>query len=108
MIFLAITDVTDRENHQLDLEKRVKEQATNRIIAEKEAETGRMAAENALAEIQKHKALLEAEQTKFSSGRTTTLDVLIAQDAYSQALKQQNLTKSTMPTPWWSLITFRD
>ncbi len=35
---------------------------------------------------------LEAEQAKFASGRSTTLDVLIAQDAYSQALSQQNLT----------------
>ncbi len=36
---------------------------------------------------------LEAEQAKFASGRSTTLDVLIAQEAYSQALSQQNLTK---------------
>jgi outer membrane protein TolC len=36
---------------------------------------------------------LEAEQTKFLAGRSTTLDVLIAQEAYSQALKQQNLTE---------------
>ena len=35
---------------------------------------------------------LEAEQAKFASGRSTTLDVLIAQQAYSQALSQQNLT----------------
>ncbi len=35
---------------------------------------------------------LEAEQAKFDSGRSTTLDVLIAQDAYSQALSQENLT----------------
>jgi len=35
---------------------------------------------------------LEAEQIKFDSGRSTTLDVLIAQDAYSQALSQENLT----------------
>jgi len=35
---------------------------------------------------------LEAEQAKFQSGRSTTLDVLIAQDAYSQALSQENLT----------------
>jgi outer membrane protein TolC len=35
---------------------------------------------------------LEAEQVKFKSGRATTLDVLIAQDAYSQALSQENLT----------------
>jgi len=35
---------------------------------------------------------LEAEQAKFDSGRATTLDVLIAQDAYSQALSQENLT----------------
>lgn len=36
---------------------------------------------------------LEAEQAKFASGRSTTLDVLTAQEAYSQALSQQNLTK---------------
>jgi outer membrane protein TolC len=35
---------------------------------------------------------LEAEQAKFASGRSTTLDVLTAQEAYSQALSQQNLT----------------
>lgn len=36
---------------------------------------------------------LEAEQAKFASGRSTTLDVLTAQEAYSQALSQQNRTK---------------
>jgi outer membrane protein TolC len=35
---------------------------------------------------------LEAEQAKFEAGRSTTLDVLIAQDAYSQALSQENRT----------------
>lgn len=35
---------------------------------------------------------LEAEQAKFAAGRSTTLDVLIAQEAYAQALSQQNLT----------------
>ncbi len=35
---------------------------------------------------------LEAEQAKFASGRSTTLDVLTAQEAYSQALSQQILT----------------
>jgi outer membrane protein TolC len=35
---------------------------------------------------------LEAEQAKFASGRSTTLDVLTAQEAYSQALSQQNQT----------------
>jgi len=38
---------------------------------------------------------LEAEQIKFESGRSTTLDVLIAQDAYSKALSQENLTYVT-------------
>ncbi len=33
---------------------------------------------------------LEAEQTKFDAGRSTTLDVLTAQEAYSQALSQEN------------------
>ena len=32
---------------------------------------------------------LEAEQAKFDAGRSTTLDVLIAQDAYAQALSQE-------------------
>ncbi len=35
---------------------------------------------------------LEAEQAKFAAGRSTTLDVLTAQEAYSQALSQQNQT----------------
>lgn len=35
---------------------------------------------------------LEAEQAKFEAGSSTTLDVLIAQDAYSQALSQENRT----------------
>lgn len=35
---------------------------------------------------------LEAEQAKFDAGRSTTLDVLIAQEAYSQALSQENRT----------------
>lgn len=38
---------------------------------------------------------LEAEQVKFESGRSTTLDVLTAQEAYSRALSQENLTKIT-------------
>jgi outer membrane protein len=33
---------------------------------------------------------LEAEQAKFEAGSSTTLDVLIAQDAYSHALSQEN------------------
>ncbi|WP_136796823.1 TolC family protein [Desulfosediminicola ganghwensis] len=35
---------------------------------------------------------LEAEQAKFDAGRSTTLDVLIAQEAYSNALSQENQT----------------
>ena len=35
---------------------------------------------------------LEAEQAKFDAGSATTLDVLIAQEAYSQALSQENRT----------------
>lgn len=38
------------------------------------------------------KKRLEAEQAKFESGRATTLDVLAAQEAYSRALSQENLT----------------
>lgn len=38
---------------------------------------------------------LEAEQTKFDAGRSTTLDVLAAQEAYSQALSQENRTGIT-------------
>lgn len=38
---------------------------------------------------------LEAEQAKFAAGRATTLDVLIAQDAYSQALSLENQTRVT-------------
>ncbi len=36
---------------------------------------------------------LEAEQVKFEAGRSTTLDVLIAQQDYSQALSTENRTK---------------
>lgn len=36
---------------------------------------------------------LEAEEAKFNSGRSTTLDVLAAQEAYSRALSQENQTK---------------
>lgn len=35
---------------------------------------------------------LEAEEAKFDAGRSTTLDVLIAQEAYSQALSQEKRT----------------
>lgn len=38
---------------------------------------------------------LEAEQAKFDSGRSTTFDVLAAQEAYAQALSQENLTEIT-------------
>ena len=37
---------------------------------------------------------LEAEQAKFGAGRSTTLDVLVAQEAYAKALSQQNLTNA--------------
>lgn len=40
------------------------------------------------------KKSLEAEQAKFAAGRSTTLDVLIAQEEYSRALSQQNLTNA--------------
>lgn len=36
---------------------------------------------------------LEAEQAKFDAGRATTLDVLAAQEAYSQALSQEKLVE---------------
>lgn len=35
---------------------------------------------------------LEAEQAKFEAGRSTTLDVLTAQEAYAKALSQENQT----------------
>ncbi len=38
---------------------------------------------------------LEAEQAKFDAGRSTTLDVLTAQEAYSKALSQEKLTNIT-------------
>lgn len=38
------------------------------------------------------KKRLEAEQAKFDAGRSTTLDVLTAQEAYSSALSQENQT----------------
>ncbi len=34
---------------------------------------------------------LEAEQVKFEAGRGTTLDVLVAQESYAEALSQENL-----------------
>lgn len=36
---------------------------------------------------------LEAEQTKFDAGRGTTLDVLVAQETYSNSLSQENLAR---------------
>ncbi len=36
---------------------------------------------------------LEAEQAKFAAGRATTLDVLTAQEAYSEALSQEKLAE---------------
>ncbi len=39
------------------------------------------------------KKRLEAEQVKFEAGRSTTLDVLIAQQDYAQALSTENRTK---------------
>ena len=36
---------------------------------------------------------LEAEQAKFDAGRATTLDVLTAQEAYSEALSQEKLAE---------------
>lgn len=39
------------------------------------------------------KKRLEAEQVKFDAGRSTTLDVLIAQQDYAQALSTENRTK---------------
>ncbi len=36
---------------------------------------------------------LEAEQIKFNAGRATSLDVLVAQETYSEALSQENRTK---------------
>ncbi|SHO49775.1 TolC family protein [Desulfopila aestuarii] len=38
------------------------------------------------------KKRLEAEQAKFDAGRSTTLDVLIAQESYARALSQENRT----------------
>ena len=38
---------------------------------------------------------LEAEQAKFAAGRSTTLDVLTAQEAYAKALSQENQTNVT-------------
>ena len=62
LIFLAIADVTDRENYQQDLEKILKNRTVELIIAGEEAESGRLAAENALLEIHNLKVLLEAER----------------------------------------------
>jgi len=39
------------------------------------------------------KKRLEAEQAKFDAGRATTLDVLTAQEAYSEALSQEKLAE---------------
>jgi len=62
LIFLAIEDVTDRVNHKKHLERLVKRRTAELVMAKEEAERGRQAAENSLAEIQKLRVLLEAER----------------------------------------------
>ena len=62
LIFLAIEDVTNRENHKKNLEELVKQRTSELIIAGEEAEKGKQLAEESLVEIQKLKSLLEAER----------------------------------------------
>ena len=62
LIFLAIEDVTDRVTHKKHLEELVKRRTAELVVAKEDAERGRQAAENSLAEIQKLKVLLEAER----------------------------------------------
>ncbi len=62
LIFLAIEDVTDRENHQKDLEELVKQRTAELIMAGEAAKKGKEQAEKSLFEIQKLKTLLEAER----------------------------------------------
>ncbi len=62
LIFLAIEDVTNRENHKKNLEELVKQRTSELIIAGEEAEKGKQLAEKSLVEILKLKTLLEAER----------------------------------------------
>ncbi len=62
LIFLAIEDVTDRITHKKHLEELIKRRTAELVVAKEDAERGRQAAENSLAEIQKLKDLLEAER----------------------------------------------
>ena len=61
-IFLAIEDVTDRENHKKNLEELIKQRTAELIIAAEAAIKGKQQAEKSLSEILKLKTLLEAER----------------------------------------------
>jgi chemotaxis protein methyltransferase CheR len=62
LIFLAIVDVTDREYYRRGLEELVEKRMIDFIAAREEAETRRLIAETALAEIKVLKDRLEAER----------------------------------------------
>jgi chemotaxis protein methyltransferase CheR len=63
LILLAIEDVTEREYYKRHLEEIVEERTAELRIARDEAEKSRQTAEEALFEIEKLKAQLEAERT---------------------------------------------
>ena len=70
---------------QLEIKKSVRTTVRNVELAIKAMEATR---KTSLATRKR----LEAEQAKFDAGRSTTLDVLIAQESYARALSQENRT----------------
>jgi chemotaxis protein methyltransferase CheR len=62
LIFLAISDVTDREYYRRGLEVLVEKRMADLIVAREEAETRKQVAEAALIEIEQLKDQLEAER----------------------------------------------
>jgi len=76
---------TNMQLLRLDITKSVRTTVRNVELAIKAMEATR---KTSLAT----KKSLEAEQAKFNVGRSTTLDVLIAQETYARALSQENQT----------------
>lgn len=62
LILLSVEDVTDNELHKRNLEQLVNKRTSEYVAAQEEADKRRVAAEDALAEIQSLKKQLEAER----------------------------------------------